>query len=149
MNHSQRARHCSCVDKRQPGFTLIELLVVLVILGLLAGVVGPQILKYLSKAKTDTARVQIEELGTGLDLFYLAEGRYPNSQEGLMALVSNPGNGPWSGPYMKKRLVPKDPWGREYRYRAPGEHGPYDLLTLGADDAEGGEGDNQDVVSWQ
>lgn len=144
MRYGCRAKH------RDRGFTLIELLVVLVILGLLAGVVAPQVLKYLNKAKTDTARVQIEELGAGLDLYYLGEGRYPSTQEGLSALVANPGAGQsWSGPYLKKSVVPKDPWGRDYVYRSPGEHGPYDLFTLGADNAEGGEGDSQDVVSWR
>ena len=136
--------------RRQGGFTLIELLVVLVILGLLAGLAGPRVLGYLNKAKTDTARLQIEELGAGLDLYYLDLGRYPTTAQGLDALVEKPaGVEGWNGPYLKKPTIPDDPWGNDYHYEAPGEHGPYDLYTLGADAARGGEGDNRDVVSWE
>ncbi|MCU7797326.1 MAG: type II secretion system major pseudopilin GspG [Candidatus Thiodiazotropha sp. (ex Myrtea spinifera)] len=131
------------------GFTLIELLVVLVILGLLAGLVGPQVLRHLGGAKSDTAQLQISELGAGLDLFHLEVGRYPTSSEGLQALVERPSSAEnWHGPYLKKRSVPKDPWGSEYEYRFPGDNGPYDLLSYGADKAEGGDGDNKDIVSW-
>ncbi len=131
------------------GFTLIELLVVLVILGLLAGLVGPQVLRHLGGAKSDTAQLQISELGAGLDLFHLEVGRYPTGSEGLEALVEAPPSvSNWHGPYLKKRTVPKDPWGNEYNYQFPGEHGPYDLFSYGADNAEGGEGDNRDIVSW-
>ncbi len=142
-------------NKRLPleamrGFTLIELLVVLVILGLLAGLVGPQVLKHLGKANTDTARLQIENLSTTLDAYRLEVGRYPTTAEGLQALVqAPPGATRWNGPYLKKSTIPKDPWGGDYHYRAPGQHGPFDLYSLGADNAEGGEGENQDVVSWQ
>jgi general secretion pathway protein G len=142
-------------NKRLPleairGFTLIELLVVLVILGLLAGLVGPQVLKHLGKANTDTARLQIENLSTTLDAYRLEVGRYPTTAEGLQALVqAPPGATRWNGPYLKKSTIPKDPWGNDYQYRAPGQHGPVDLYSLGADNAEGGEGENQDVVSWQ
>ena len=131
------------------GFTLIELLVVLVILGLLGGLVGPKVLKYLGGAKSDTAELQIVELGTGLDLFHLEVGRYPTTDEGLNALVVEPtGVQNWQGPYFKKNKVPGDPWGNSYRYRAPGEHGEYDLYSLGADNADGGDGVNTDLVSW-
>jgi general secretion pathway protein G len=142
-------------NKRLPleamrGFTLIELLVVLVILGLLAGLVGPQVLKHLGKANTDTARLQIENLSTTLDAYRLEVGRYPTTAEGLQALVqAPPGATRWNGPYLKKSTIPKDPWGNDYQYRAPGQHGSFDLYSLGADNAEGGEGENQDVVSWQ
>ncbi len=133
----------------QRGFTLIELLVVLVILGLLAGLVGPQILRYLGSAKSDTAKLQIEELGAGLDLYHLEVGRYPSSDEGLAALVEEPtGVNNWNGPYLKKKTVPKDPWGNEYNYSSPGENSIYDLYSLGQDNMEGGEGENKDVVSW-
>jgi general secretion pathway protein G len=133
-----------------PGLTLIELLVVLVILGLLAGLVGPQVLKYVGGAKSDTARLQIEELGGGLDLYHLETGRYPTTDEGLKALVEAPtGISNWNGPYLKKKQVPKDAWGNEFQYRSPGQHGPYDLFSLGSDNAEGGEGEARDVVSWQ
>jgi general secretion pathway protein G len=132
------------------GFTLIELLVVLVILGLLAGLVGPQVMKYLGGAKTDSTRLQIENMASTLDLYRLDVGRYPTTDEGLQALVeAPPGASNWNGPYLKKKQVPKDSWGNEYHYRSPGEHGPFDIYSLGADNTEGGEGENQDVISWQ
>jgi general secretion pathway protein G len=141
-------RKCSRFH-RENGFTLIELLVVLVILGLLAGLVGPQVLRYLGGAKSDTARLQIEELGAGLDLYHLETGRYPTTEEGLNALVEQPvGVSKWNGPYLKKKTVPTDPWGNDYHYRSPGENGMYDLYSLGQDNMEGGEGDAADVVSW-
>jgi general secretion pathway protein G len=131
------------------GFTLIELLVVLVILGLLAAFVAPQVLKYLSKAKTDVARAQVVNIASILDLYKLEVGHYPDQQEGLEALVQQPPNEPrWNGPYVKKVDALIDPWGEMYQYRIPGEHGPYDLFTLGADKAVGGEGEDQDVTSW-
>jgi general secretion pathway protein G len=139
----RKAEHGQC------GFTLIELLVVLVILGLLAGLVGPQILRYLGIGKSDTAQLQIEELGAGLDLFHLEVGRYPTTDEGIAALVEEPtGVNNWNGPYLKKKTVPKDPWGNEYNYHSPGENSIYDLFSLGQDNMEGGEGENEDVVSW-
>ena len=134
---------------RTGGFTLIELLVVLMILGLLAGLVGPRVLKYMGGAKSDTARLQIEELGGGLDLFHLEVGRYPTTEEGLEALSkAPPGASNWNGPYLKKKHIPPDPWGRPYHYRSPGENGDYDLYTLGRDNANGGEGEDEDIVSW-
>ena len=133
----------------QHGFTLIELLVVLVILGLLAGLVGPQVLRYTGSAKSDTARLQIEELGAGLDLYHLEIGRYPTTQEGLKALVEQPtGISRWNGPYLKKKNIPADPWGNEYLYTSPGAQGVYDLYSLGNDNVEGGEGNDADIVSW-
>jgi general secretion pathway protein G len=136
--------------RRDRGFTLIELLVVLVILGLLAGLVGPRVMKYLSGAKTDTARLQIEDLGAGLDMYRLEVGRYPSTDQGLEALVSEPpGVKGWNGPYLKKNYVPEDPWGNEYQYRFPGENAEYDLVSLGADGRPGGEGENADVLSWE
>lgn len=131
------------------GFTLIELLVVLMILGLLAGLVGPQVLRYLGGAKTETAKLQIEELGAGLDLFYLEVGRYPTTDETLTALVKKPATANnWRGPYLKKNQIPKDPWGNDYRFRSPGENAEYDLYSYGQDNTEGGEGENTDIVSW-
>jgi len=138
------------LGKRHQGFTLIELLVVLVILGLLASVAGPKVMNYLGGAKSDTARLQIEEFGATLDLYKLETGRYPSSQEGLQALVQQPsGVAGWNGPYLKKKSIPKDPWGNEYRYVSPGQHGNYDIISLGADNKEGGEGDNRDINSWE
>lgn len=131
------------------GFTLVELLVVLAILALLAGLVGPQVMKFLGSSKTKTAKLQIEEFSGALDLYRLEVGRYPSTNEGLDALVQKPSDAPnWNGPYLKKTQVPKDPWGFEYRYRSPGEHGAFDIYSLGSDNAEGGDGENQDVGSW-
>jgi general secretion pathway protein G len=131
------------------GFTLIELLVVLAILGMLAAIAVPQVLKYLGGAKTDAAKIQIQSLSTEIDLFRLDVGRYPAQQEGLLALVERPARVErWNGPYVKKREQLLDPWGRPYIYRMPGEHGDYDLYTLGADNAPGGEGENSDVTNW-
>ena len=132
------------------GFTLIELLVVLVILGLLAGLAGPRVMKYLGTAKTESASLQIREIGAALDLFYLDNGRYPRADEGLEALLrAPPGTDSWNGPYLKGASVPKDPWGADYNYRFPGEHGTYDLYSLGSDQAPGGENDKRDINNWQ
>jgi len=128
---------------------LLELLVVLAILGLLAVVATPQVLKYLGTAKHETAKVQIQNLGTALDLYRFEVGRYPTTQEGLAALVAAPtGAARWNGPYVKKRESLTDPWDRPYGYRSPGQHGAYDLYTLGADGQPGGEGENRDATSW-
>lgn len=122
------------VDGRQSGFTLVELLVVLAILGLLVAIASPQVLKYLSRAKVDTAQIEIKNLSAALDLYMIDVGRYPTQQEGLAALITNPGGLPtWHGPYLKATAVPLDPWGHPYQYRIPGQHGDYDLYTLGAD----------------
>ncbi|HXH03633.1 MAG TPA: type II secretion system major pseudopilin GspG [Candidatus Competibacteraceae bacterium] len=136
---------------RQTGFSLIELLVVLVILGLLAGIVAPQFIGEGDKARPKVAKQQIESLGTALDTYKLDVGRYPNTAEGLRALVEKPaGSNRWNGPYLRKSGIPKDPWDNDYQYRSPGENGrPYDLLSFGADGAPGGEGLNADIVSWQ
>lgn len=132
------------------GFTLIELLVVVAILILLASLVGPSVIKTFSGSKTKAARIQIEQLAGTLDIYRLEIGRYPTTDEGLQALVEDPGDAPgWNGPYLKKSSVPKDPWGFEYNYQAPGEHGPFDLWSLGADNQEGGEGEERDVKGWE
>jgi general secretion pathway protein G len=128
------------------GFTLIELLVVIIILGLLAGLVGPRLFGRVGQSKQATARAQIELLGAGLDQYRLDVGSYPGT---LDALVRNPGAANWNGPYLKKPAVPKDPWGNIYQYKCcPGDHGEYDLWSYGADGAPGGEGENADVTSW-
>ena len=136
---------------RQAGFTLIEMMVVMVIIGLLMALVGPRFIRQSEKAKVGACRAQIELLGTALDTFRLDVGRYPTAQEGLAALLQRPfGVDRWDGPYLKKGIVPKDPWDRPYYYRSPGESGrPYDLLSYGADGAPGGDGDNRDVTSWE
>lgn len=134
---------------RQRGFTLIELLVVLVILGFIAALAAPQVIKYLGTAKVDTAKVQVDRLSGVLDLYRLEVGRYPSEQVGLTALVERPaGVEAWNGPYLKKRDALVDPWGNPYQYRHPGEHGEYDLYSLGADGQVGGEGENGDITSW-
>jgi general secretion pathway protein G len=143
--HSSFIKHT-----RARGFTLVELLVVLAILGLLVGLVGPQVMRTLGTSKTKTARIQIENLAGTLDMFRLEVGRYPTSEEGLQALVEKPGDASnWNGPYLKKGQVPKDPWGFDYQYRSPGEHGAFDVWTLGADNRDGGEGEDQDVKGWE
>jgi len=134
---------------RQGGFTLVEILIVVFIIGLLAALVGPQLFKRVGGAKQKMARTQIEVLGTALDTYRLDVGQYPSTEQGLQALVIQPdGLQIWDGPYLRKE-VPLDPWGNAYIYRSPGEHGEYDLLSLGADKAEGGEGENKDVASWE
>ena len=134
--------------QNRKGFTLIELLVVMVILGMLAALVGPQIFGKVGKGKQSAARTQIEMLGQALDSYRLDVGRYPSTSEGLNALITNPGAQGWDGPYLKKG-VPNDPWQKPYQYQSPGAHGDYDLLSLGADGAAGGEGENKDVNSWE
>jgi len=134
--------------KNRKGFTLIELLVVMVILGMLAALVGPQIFGKVGKGKQSAARTQIEMLGQALDSYRLDVGKYPSTSEGLNALVTNPGAQGWDGPYLKKAL-PNDPWGKPYQYQSPGSHGDYDLLSYGGDGAAGGDGENKDVNSWE
>ncbi len=134
-------------DKRG-GFTLVELLVVLVILSLIMGLVGPRVLSYLSDARSKSAKLQIESLSSALDLFYLDTGRYPTTAEGLGALVARiPNVDRWNGPYLNQNAVPVDPWGNAYEYRSPGETGPYEIISLGADGRKGGSGDDQDIKS--
>ena len=136
--------------KSTKGFTLVELLVVMLILGLLASVVGPQVMKYVGDSKSKTARLQIEDISASLDLFLLDTGRYPTMEEGLQVLlVASQDIQNWNGPYLKKQRLPRDPWGNDYNYRFPGEHGSYDLFTLGADKLTGGKGEDADVNSWE
>jgi general secretion pathway protein G len=140
---SQRER------EREAGFTLVELLVVMVILVLLASLVAPRVIGYLGSSRSKAAKVQIESLSTSLELFKLDSGRYPSEREGLKALVERPPDiKAWSGPYLKKDRVPNDPWGHPYYYRYPGQRGSFDIYSLGADNREGGEGEDQDVASW-
>jgi general secretion pathway protein G len=141
MNHSR---------KRVSGMTLIEILVVLVLIGIVLGIVGGNFIGRGEKAKADAARIEIGQIGQSLDLFKLEVGRYPSSQEGLQALISAPpGVTNWNGPYWKKSTLPKDPWGNDYKYVAPGQSGPYDIVSYGADGKEGGEGVNKDITSAQ
>lgn len=131
--------------RHNKGFTLIELLVVLVILTLLAGLVGPRVMHLLGGAKSKTAALQITDLEKSLEIFKLDVGRFPTTEEGLNALVAKPGsvNG-WNGPYIKGG-VPTDPWGKPYKYTSPTADGGVEILTLGADGAPGGDGENADI----
>ena len=135
--------------RRDAGFTLLELLVVLAILGLLAAIVAPQVLKYLGSSRTQTAKVQIQNISAALELYRLDVGRYPNPDEGLNALVTAPpSSASWRGPYLKKSFALKDPWGQPYHYRVPGQHDEADVYSLGSDNAEGGSGEARDVGNW-
>lgn len=130
------------------GFTLLELLVVMVIIGLLAGYVGPRFFGQIGKSEVKVARAQIDALQKALDQYRIDAGRYPSTEQGLAALREKPVDEPrWAGPYLSKG-VPKDPWGHDYQYRAPGEHGEYDLLSFGHDGRPGGEGEDADLTSW-
>ena len=137
------------VRPRERGFTFFEILVVVTIIGLLAALVGPRLWSRISGGKQVAAKAQIELFGTALDAFRLDIGRYPTSEEGLNALRDKPsGADNWQGPYLPKE-IPHDPWKKPYVYKCPGEHGDYDLISYGADGAEGGDGENMDVASWK
>jgi general secretion pathway protein G len=130
----------------QQGFTLVEMLVVITIIGLIMGLIGPRVLNYLSESKVKAAKIQLQSFASALDLFYLDAGRFPSTAEGLAALVQRtPGVTAWNGPYLKGGNVPADPWSHAYVYRAPGEHGPYDIVSFGSDGQEGGSGVAADI----
>ena len=132
----------------QRGFTLLELLVVMVIIGLLAGYVGPKYFSQIGKSEVKAARAQIDALEKALDQYRLDVGRYPNAEQGLGSLMKNPGGEKrWQGPYLKKD-IPADPWGNAYQYRQPGEHGEFDLFSYGKDGKPGGEEENADITNW-
>lgn len=148
VSHSRllQRRRNSC---RQAGFTLIELLVVLFIIGMLAAIGSPPVFRYLGKAKTDAARAQVQNIAASVDLFRFDTGRYPSQEEGLEGLMTKPATAEqWNGPYLKKRASLTDPWGQLYKYRFPGEHGDFDIYSLGVDKAPGGSGEAQDVGNW-
>ena len=129
------------------GYTLIEMLVVLTIISLIVGLIGPRVLNYLGESRAKTARLQIENFGSSLDLFYMDTGRYPTSAEGLAALAQRPSDVEvWNGPYIKGSRIPPDPWGNAYHYRVAGDHlPPYEIMSLGSDGREGGAGTAADI----
>lgn len=130
------------------GFTLLELLVVMVIIGMLAGFVAPKFFAQIGKSEVKTARAQLDALEKALDQYRLDNAHYPSSEQGLAALNERPaGEMKWAGPYLKK-AVPLDPWGHPFNYKFPGDHGEYDLLSLGKDGQPGGSGEAEDLVSW-
>ena len=146
---TQVERRILTTPSHSGGFTLLELLIVIVVMGLLMAVVTPQVMNMFSGAKTDTAALQVETLTTALNYYRLDTGAHPEMEQGLEALWKAPtGITRWRGPYVRKHQHLIDPWGRPFRYRIPGKHGPADIFTLGADDAEGGEGENTDVGNW-
>ncbi len=145
MNRGEKRQR---VGKVQRGFTLMELLVVLAILGLLMSLVGPRVLNQLGGAKTKTAAIQIKDLEQALEMYKLDVGRFPTTDQGLVALVEKPaGVMGWNGPYLKSN-VPLDPWNREYQYKYPGERAELDIFTYGQDGSPGGEGEDADVGNW-
>ena len=141
-----RAKGGDRQDVGQQGFTLVEMLVVITIIGLIMGLIGPRVLNYLSESKVKAAKIQLQSLGSALDLFYLDAGRFPSTAEGLTALVQRtPGVAAWNGPYLKGGNVPHDPWNNPYVYRSPGEHSPYEIVSYGSDGQEGGTGIAADI----
>lgn len=135
--------------RRDRGITLIELVVVMIIIALFATLVGQRVFRNVERARQTTAKSQITEFESTLDLFRLDVGRYPTTEEGLQALRVKPGSiENWDGPYLRKD-VPPDPWGHPYVYRCPGQHGDFDLISYGLDGAEGGDGEATDIVSWK
>lgn len=130
------------------GFTLLELLVVMVIIGLLAGYVGPRYFAQIGKSEVKAAKAQIDALEKALDQYRLDTGHYPSTEDGLAALMTKPSSETkWDGPYLKKE-VPMDPWGNPYVYKSPGEHGDFDLLSYGKDGQPGGTGEAADITNW-
>jgi general secretion pathway protein G len=140
---------------RRGGFTLVEIMAVVVIMGLLAGLVGTAVVSNLAKARSETAGAQIKQLESALTFYQMDNGRFPTTDQGLQALVEKPAGAPEPrnyrpGGYLQVTVVPKDPWGQDYQYLSPGQHNPqsFDIWTLGADGAPGGEGGDRDVGNW-
>jgi general secretion pathway protein G len=144
-----RTSRCAEAARGHRGFTLLELLVVMVIIGLLAAYVAPRYFSQVGRSEVRSAQAQIAALRNALDAYRLDMGGYPTTEQGLAALSTRPQNAArWNGPYLQ-RAVPPDPWGRPYQYRSPGEHGEFDLLSLGKDGQPGGSAEAADITSWQ
>lgn len=135
---------------RSAGFTLLELLIVMIIIGLLAALIGPKMIGRVGESRQTVAKQQIEGFGSALEMYKLDTTKYPTQEQGLEALVSEPqGVSNWKGPYLKKKFIPKDPWGNDYVYTYPGANGDYDIVSYGADGNTGGDGEDKDVLSWE
>lgn len=136
-------------SKPDAGFTLLELLVVLAIMGMLAAIIGPQVVKYLGSSRSQTAKVQIQNISAALELYRLDVGRYPSAEEGLAALVKPPASQTaWNGPYLQQPTALIDPWGKAYLYRVPGKETEADIYTYGSDNMQGGTKEAKDVGNW-
>lgn len=139
--------------RKEAGFTFIEIMIVIVIIGFLASIVGPQVIGRVGKARTVSAQNQLGTFDTALEQYYLDNGTYPTTEQGLQGLYAKPGISPvpknWNGPYVQ-REIPKDPWGNPYIYKCPGEHNPksYDVYSYGKDGQEGGTGESADITNW-
>lgn len=135
---------------KKGGFTLLELLIVMIIIGLLAALIGPKMIGRVGESRQTVAKQQIEGFSSALEMYKLDTTKYPTQEQGLDALVTEPqGITNWKGPYLKKKFIPKDPWGNNYVYLYPGEHGDYDIVSYGADGNAGGDGEAKDVASWE
>jgi general secretion pathway protein G len=147
MSNHRRTSRNGAPPRAEAGFTLLELLVVLGILALLAAIGYPQVLRYMGTARSETARAQMSAIATSLELYALDNGKFPPQQSGLTALVqAPPGARSWRGPYLKRAEGLVDPWGHPYQYRTPGRSAPFELVTLGRDNAPGGSGEDQDII---
>ena len=135
---------------KRGGFTLLELLIVMIIIGLLAALIGPKMIGRVGESRQTVAKQQIEGFSSALEMYKLDTTKYPTQEQGLEALVIQPqGSTSWKGSYLKKKFIPKDPWGNNYVYTYPGEHGDYDIVSYGADGNSGGDGEDKDVASWE
>ena len=148
MTRAKVSKHIK-INNNNNGFSLIELLIVMVILGLLASLVGPQMFGKVGKAKQKSAKAQIALFETALDMYRLDVGKYPTTEMGLESLIKNIGDiKKWDGPYMPK-AIPFDPWGNPYHYKCPGEQSDYEVLSYGADEKSGGKGEDLDITNWE